>query len=158
LLSDVTSSACEGEKNAFAAFGDNRDGKKGKRQIVVGLLCDEEGKPLSIEVFPGNTQDPQPVAAHLRKVTKRFGGGPVVFGGDRGMRKRPHIAALRHQGFHDIPALTKPHIVSLLKTGVLHLGLFPEEVTDVIPSEGVRSIVRRNPIRAQAVHTSREEK
>src|ERR1700694_5211442 len=100
LLYDVTSSSCEGEKNAFAAFGDNRDGKKGKRQIVVGLFCAEEGKPLSIEVFPGNTQDPQTVAAHIRKVTKRFGGCPVVFVGDRGMLKGPQIAALLQQGFH----------------------------------------------------------
>ena len=158
LLYDVTSSYCEGEKNAFAAFGYNRDGKKGKRQIVVGLLCDEEGKPLSIEVFPGNTQDPQTVAAQIRKVTQRFGGGPVVFVGDRGMLKRPQIAALLQQGFHYITAITKPQIVSLLKTGVLHIGLFTDEVTDVIPSEGVRYIVRRNPIRAQEVQKSREEK
>lgn len=158
LLYDVTSSSCEGEKNAFAAFGYNRDGKKGKRQIVVGLLCDEEGKPLSIEVFPGNTQDPQTVAAHIRKVTQRFGAGPVVFVGDRGMLKRPQIAALLQQGFHSITAITKPQIVSLLKTGVLHIGLFTEIVTEVIPSEGVRYIVRRNPIRAQEVQKSREEK
>ena len=158
LLYDVTSSYCEGEKNAFAAFGYNRDGKKGKRQIVVGLLCDEEGKPLSIEVFPGNTQDPQTVAAHIRKVTKRFGGGPVVFVGDRGMLKRPQIAALLQQGFHYITAITKPQIISLLKTGVLHIGLFTDAVTEVIPSEGVRYIVRRNPIRAQEVQKSREEK
>ena len=61
FLYDVTSSYLEGTHNALAAFGYNRDGKKGKRQIVIGLLCDEDGHPVSIEVFPGNTQDP----AHL---------------------------------------------------------------------------------------------
>ena len=59
FLYDVTSSYLEGTHNALAAFGYNRDGKKGKRQIVIGLLCDEDGHPVSIEVFPGNTQDPQ---------------------------------------------------------------------------------------------------
>src|SRR3989475_13303059 len=54
FLYDVTSSYLEGTQNAFAAFGYNRDGKKGKRQLVIGLLCDEDGHPVSIEVFPGN--------------------------------------------------------------------------------------------------------
>src|SRR5207302_610640 len=56
FLYDVTSSYLEGTHNALAAFGYNRDVKKGKLQIVIGLLCDEDGHPVSIEVFPGNTQ------------------------------------------------------------------------------------------------------
>src|SRR5439155_16868542 len=58
FLYAVTRSYFEGTHNALAAFGYNRDGKKGKMQIVIGLLCDEDGYPVSIEVFPGNTQDP----------------------------------------------------------------------------------------------------
>ena len=65
FLYDVTSSYLEGTHNALAAFGYNRDGKKGKRQIVIGLLCDEDGHPVSIEVFPGNTYDPHTFAAQL---------------------------------------------------------------------------------------------
>ena len=72
FLYDVTSSYVEGTQNAFAAFGYNRDGKKGKRQIVIGLLCDEDGHPISIEVFPGNTPDPHTFAAQLAKVKTRF--------------------------------------------------------------------------------------
>ena len=60
FLYDVTSSYLEGTHNELAAFGYNRDGKKGKLQIVIGLLCDEDGHPVSIEVFPGNTQDRTP--------------------------------------------------------------------------------------------------
>jgi hypothetical protein len=110
FLYDVTSSYFEGEHNALAAFGYNRDGKKGKRQIVLGLLCDAEGKALSIEVFPGNTQDPQTVAAQMRKVTERFGGGGVVFVGERGMLKSPPMEALVKQGLPYITAITKPQI------------------------------------------------
>jgi transposase len=57
FLYDVTSSYLEGTDNELAAFGYNRDGKRGKLQIVIGLLCDEEGWPLSVEVFAGNTAD-----------------------------------------------------------------------------------------------------
>src|SRR5262252_5270742 len=62
FLYDVTSSYLEGTHNDLAAFGYNRDGKKGKLQIVIGLLCDEDGHPVSMEVFPGNTQDPHTFA------------------------------------------------------------------------------------------------
>ena len=57
FLYDVTSSYLEGEPNYFGECGYNRDGKKGKKQIVIGLLCDEYGEPVSTEVFAGNTQD-----------------------------------------------------------------------------------------------------
>jgi transposase len=100
FLYDVTSSYLEGTHNALAAFGYNRDSKKGKRQIVIGLLCDEDGHPVSIEVFPGNTQDPQTFAAQLAKVKTRFGVTDITFVGDRGMIKGQHIEDLAQQGFH----------------------------------------------------------
>lgn len=155
---DVTSSYLEGDKNELGAFGYNRDGKKGKRQIVIGLLCNIEGQPLSIELFAGNTPDPQTVAGQIHKVAQRFGGQSVIFIGDRGMLKSQQIEALSKQGFHYITAITKAQIQSLLKQGVLPMGLFEEEVREVIPNDGLRYILRRNPLRAQEVHKSREEK
>ena len=59
FLYDVTSSYLEGSENELSEFGYNRDGKRGKKQIVIGLLCNGEGEPVSIEVFPGNMQDPR---------------------------------------------------------------------------------------------------
>ena len=47
----MTSSYLEGIENELAGFGYNCDKKKGKRQIVISLLCDEQGIPLSIEVI-----------------------------------------------------------------------------------------------------------
>jgi transposase len=155
---DVTSSYLEGNQNELAAFGYNRDGKKGKPQIVIGLLCDVQGKPLSIELFAGNTPDPQTVAAQVRKVADRFGGGTVIFVGDRGMLKSQQIAELKQQGFDYITAITKPQIGSLLKSGVLDLELFHDEVREIITTDGLRSILRRNPIRVQELHRSREDK
>jgi hypothetical protein len=73
FLYDVTSSYLEGEQNELAQFGYNRDKKKGKLQIIIGLLCDNDGIPVSIEVFEGNTQDPQTVLSQIKKVHERFG-------------------------------------------------------------------------------------
>ena len=132
FLYDVTSSYLEGTHNALAAFGYNRDGKKGKRQIVIGLLCDEDGEPVSIEVFPGNTQDPQTFAAQLAKVTTRFGVTDITFVGDRGMIKGQQIEDLAQQGFHYITAITKPQIEKLLRTGTFQMDLFDQEVAEVL--------------------------
>ena len=116
-LYDVTSSYLEGECNELSAFGYNRDGKKGKRQVVIGLLCDGVGRPLSIEVFAGNTQDAATLASQVRKVAERFGGGAVTFVGDRGMIKGKQVEDLAEHGFHYITAITKPQVESLLKAG-----------------------------------------
>src|SRR3989440_5715096 len=151
FLYDVMSSYLEGTQNELAAFGYNRDGKKGKMQIVIGLLCDEDGHPVSIEVFPGNTQDPHTVAAQLAKVKARFGVTEITFVGDRGMIQGQHIADLAPQGFHYITAMTKPQMEKLLQQGTLQMDLFDQELAEVLADEGIRYVLRRNPVRAQEV-------
>ena len=121
FLYDVTSSYLEGTCNELGAFGYNRDGKKGKKQIVIGLLCDEIGRPISIEVFAGNTHDTGTFATQIRKVAERFGGGEVTFVGDRGMIKSHQVKDLLGHGFHYITAITKPQIESLLAKGTIQM-------------------------------------
>jgi hypothetical protein len=158
FLYDVTRSYVEGTHNELAAFGYNRDGKKGKRQIVIGLLCDEEGHPVSMEVFPGNTHDPQTLAAQVAKLKGRFGVQEITFVGDRGMIKGQHIDDLAQQGFHYITAITKPQIENLLRTGTFQMELFEPELAEVLADEGVRYVLRRNPVRAQEVRANRQAK
>ena len=158
FLYDVTSSYLEGTKNELGAFGYDRDKKKGKRQIVIGLLCDETGIPLSIEVFKGNTKDPQTVGSQVSKVVKRFGGGEVTFVGDRGMIKSEQIEDLNKKGFHYITAITKPQIKKLLKTGVIQMSLFDQRLAEVETTEGIRYVLRRNPIRTMEVRQTRQDK
>ena len=118
-LYDVTSSYLEGTHNELAAFGYNRDGKPGKLQVVIGLLCNADGVALSIEVFLGNTTDPSTVASQINKAAGRFGGGAITFVGDRGMLKSQQIEDVREHGFHYITAITKSQINSLLAAGVI---------------------------------------
>src|SRR5438094_2214997 len=158
FLYDVTSSYLEGTQNALAAFGYNRDGKKGKRQIVIGLLCDEDGYPVSIEVFPGNTQDPHTFATQITKVKARFGVQAITFVGDRGMIKGQQVEDLAQHGFHYITAITKPQIEKLLRTGTLQMDLFDHELAEVLTDEGIRYVLRRNPVRAQEVRDTRHAK
>jgi hypothetical protein len=158
FLYDVTSTYLEGKHNAFGAFGYNRDGKRGKLQIVVGLLCNAAGHPLAIEVFPGNTQDTKTFASQVEKVANRFGGGEITFVGDRGMIKGPQIKALHDEGFHFITAITKPQIDALLTQGVLQMSLFDALLAEVTTTDGQRYVLRRNPERTKEIASSRESK
>ena len=157
FLYDVTSSYLEGEDNAYGDYGYGRDGKKGKKQIVIGLLCDEQGAPVSTEVFRGNTQDPKTFAAQVHKASRRFGCERVTFVGDRGMIKSGQVEDLSQAGFHYITAITKPQIQTLLAAGVLQMELFAVEVCE-IQQEGVRYVLRRNPQRAEQLAASRADK
>jgi transposase len=158
FLYDVTSTYLESMHNVLAAFGYNRDGKKGKMQLVIGLLCDGEGRPLTIEVFKGNTQDPATVASQVKKVAERFGGGDITFVGDRGMLKSKQVEDINGQGFHYITAITKPQIETLLQTGTIELELFDDELAEVFPTEGLRYVLRRNPVRAEEMAHTRKSK
>jgi hypothetical protein len=85
LLYDVTSTYLEGRCCELAQLGYSRDAKRGKLQLIVGLLCSAEGCPVAVEVFAGNTGDPATLAAQVDKVKQRFGLSRVVLVGDRGM-------------------------------------------------------------------------
>ena len=157
FLYDVTSSYLEGQCNELGAYGYNRDGKKGKLQIVIGLLCDESGDPVSTEVFEGNTRDLRTFAAQVQKVAQRFGCERVTFVGDRGMIKSAQIEDLAKAGFHYITAITKPEITKLINKGVMQMELFDATVCEV-EDDGVRYVLRRNPQRVAEMAASREGK
>ncbi|RMG70188.1 MAG: IS1634 family transposase, partial [Nitrospirae bacterium] len=156
FLYDVTSSYLEGQKNHFAEYGYNRDGKKGKKQIVIGMLCDEEGVPVSVEVFKGNTADMKTFYTQVRKVAERFGCKEVTFVGDRGMIKRGQIERLP-EGFHYITAITKAEIRGLIQKGIIQMELFDEQLCEVVEGSE-RYILRRNPVRQRQAQEARDKK
>src|SRR5712691_5679136 len=155
FLSDVTRSSWEGTHNELAAFGSNRDGKKGKMQMVIGFLCDEDGQPVSSAVLPGHTQDPHTVAAQVEKLKGRFGVTALTCVGDRGLLTSQQVADLAQHGFYDMTAMTKPQLDKLLRTGTLHMDLCDQELAEVRTEEGIRYVLRRNPVRAQEVRDTR---
>jgi len=157
FLYDVTSSYFEGTKNALAAHGYNRDKKKGKMQVVAGLLCDEKGYPLAIRLFKGNTLDFNTVKEQIKQMSEDFGCNRVTFVGDRGMIKSKQIQDLEGADFYYITAITKPQIETLLNESIINMGLFDNEIKEVI-HEGIRYVLKRNPIRAEELSLSRQQK
>lgn len=162
VLYDVTSSYFEGRKCPLAARGHDRDGKKGKLQIVIGLLCNKEGCPIAVEVFNGNTGDPTTVGSQVQKIRQRFGLKRVVLVGDRGMlteaRIREEIEPV--EGLSWISALRAPAIKSLIEKGSLQRSLFDEQDLAEISSPdfpGERLIACLNPLLEQERRRKREE-
>lgn len=164
FLYDVTSTYIEGEHNELAAFGYNRDKKQGKRQIVVGLLTDGQGRPLALEAFRGNTNDTKTVASQLAKLGERFGAKRITLVGDRGMIRGPQIEQLKQKGFHYITAINKDQINSLISKGVIQMDLFDETLCEIQPTKpeedgrARRYILRRNPVRAKEMERNRQER
>ena len=148
FLYDVTSSYLEGEHNELGAYGYNRDGKTGKKQIVIGLLTDDAGEPLAVRVFAGNTADPTTLPEQIEILKQQFRVEHVVLVGDRGMVKFPAKQQLSQHGMCYITALTDPQIRKLLKREIIQLGLFEEKVCEVEVA-GIRYLLRKNPAEAR---------
>lgn len=116
VLYDVTSSYLEGRKCPLAQFGYNRDGKQGKKQIAIGLLCTRAGCPIAVEVFSGNIADPATVAAQVQKLQSRFGVQRIALVGDRGMLTTARLReTVQPAGLDWISALKTVDLRTLLK-------------------------------------------
>ena len=157
FLYDVTSSYVEGEKNEYAKFGYNRDKKKGKRQIVIGLMCDAKGMPVTVEVFDGNTQDLKTVSSQLAKIRERFGCPRITFVGDRGMLKSTSLSELSDLEISYITGITRAQVETLIRAGILQYGLFDTTLCEV-EQDGIRYIYRKNPERAKEIQYTRQSK
>ena len=155
-LYDVTSSYLEGEYNDLAAYGYNRDQKKNKKQIVIGLLTNSEGVPVAVRVFKGNTSDSKTVNEQIDILKNQFGAKKVVLVGDRAMFSQETKDELP-DNYSYITALRKKQIESLIKNKVLQLTLFDDTLEEV-ENDKVRYILRCNPHRKHEIEATRNSK
>lgn len=160
VLYDASTSYYEGRTCPLAQFGHDRDGKK-LPVILYGLLTDQAGRPLAIEVYRGNTGDPSTVAEQVDKLRRRFGLTRVVMVGDRGMLTQAQINKLKeHPGLGWISSLRCEAIRSLLDKGYLQRSLFDETNLAEIRSPdfpGERLVACFNPLLARDRRRKREE-
>ncbi len=161
VLYDLTSTYYEGSTCPLAEFGHNRDKKRGKRQINIGLLCNAQGCPVSVEVFAGSTGDPATVASQIKTLRERFGLKRIIIVGDRGMLTNARIDELREDETNNygwISALRSGQIRKLANCGELQPELFDEcDLAEIASEEhfpGERLVVCLNP----ALAAERERK
>jgi hypothetical protein len=160
-LYDVSSTYFEGRHCPLAKLGHSRDHRRDRPQIVFGLVCDEQGCPVSVEVFEGNTGDPKTVGAQVKKLCERFGLERVVMVGDRGMLTSARIEQdLGPDGIDWISALRAPQIRKLAEEGALQLSLFDKrDIAEIksadFPDE--RLVACRNPLLLEERRRKRNE-
>ncbi len=157
FMYDITSSYVYGKKMDLTDFGYNRDKKKGTKQIVIGLMTDKEGDPISVEVFKGNTVDSTTVLGQLQKMKERFNVKDVVFIGDRGMIKKESIEKIKENNWKYITTITKAEIEKLINEKVIDMSLFDEKLCE-IEYENERYIFRKNPLREEEILNNYKEK
>lgn len=162
ILYDLTSTYVEGTECSLAAYGYSRDQKKGKQQIVFGILCNQEGCPIAVEIFEGNSLDYKTLGQQISKVQQRFGISQVVWVGDRGTITNANLRdeLKAKEGLDWITALTKSQIRKLAEVDQIQLGLFDEQNVIEIESDdypGERLIACRNPLIAEKNAQVREE-
>jgi hypothetical protein len=162
VLYDVSSSYFEGRTCSLGRLGYSRDGKLGLPQIIYGLLCDQDGRPVAVEVFSGELHDDATLPAQIAKLKDRFGLSRIVVVADRGMVTKANIELLGQAGGVDwITALKAPTIKKLARSGIFQPSLFDEqnlgEITDPDEFPGERLIVCRNPLVGSQRARKREE-
>ena len=150
VLYDVSSSYFEGRTCPLLALGYSRDGRRGTLQIIYGLLCDRDGRPVAIEVFPGGVHDDKTLPAQIAKLRQRFGLTTLLLIVDRGMATKANLETLAAlPGTSWITALKAPQVKKLVRDGSLQLSLFDETNLAEITSAdfpGERLVVCRNPL------------
>jgi transposase len=158
---DVTSSSYEGRRCPLAKLGYNRDGRKGVASIVYGTLADAEGRPVGLEVYPGNTADPATLMDQVVKLRERFGMERVVVVGDRGMITQAQITLLReYPGVGWVTTMRSPAIRELLENGQLQPSLFDKRnLAEIHCADypGERLIACYNPLMAEERGRKRSE-
>jgi transposase len=161
VLYDVTSSYYEGKTCPLARYGHDRDGKTGLPIIVYGALTDTDGRPVAVQVYPGNTGDPKTVPDQVETLTKRFGLSRVVLVSDRGMLTQTQIEVLKkHPGLGWISALRSGSIRRLLADGLLVKNdLEAQRLAEITSPEfpGERLVACYNPQLAEQRRQKRQE-
>jgi len=159
---DLSSSWVEGSCCPLAAFGHSRDGKHGRKQVEYGLLTCPEGRPVAVEVFPGNTSDPESFKAAVTRVRADFGIQRLIMVGDRGMITGTRIDDLRKMpGMDWITALKAPAIKKLAEDGgPLQMSLFDtQNFAEITHPDypGERLVCCHNPVLEADRARTREE-
>ena len=160
VLYDLSSSYLEGRCCPLAALGHNRDGKAGKPQINWGLVCSPDGRPIAVQVHPGNTADPSTVPGVIDTIKQRFGIERVILVGDRAMITDAHATTLKELGAGFVSALKSAQIRKLIGSGELQLSLFDQtNLAEITSTEfpGERLVVCRNPYLAAERARKRED-
>jgi len=138
ILYDITNTWLEGEyeSSSIASFGKPKGGKRGYKQVAIGLITDGNGCPVAVEIFKGSTSDQTTVLDQINKISEKYGVTNAVFAGDRGMLTQKRVEEIRETEFNILTALTHSEMRNLVDRESIQLDLFDQmNITEVVDSE-----------------------
>lgn len=98
---DVTTYAFESTKwGELRMFGFSKDHKNNEVQVVMGLLLDNNGIPITYELFPGNTMDQNTLTKAVERLKAKYRLKKIVIVADRGLNGGDNLEFLYREG-HD---------------------------------------------------------
>jgi transposase len=154
MLYDITSTYLEGEQNELGAYGYSRDKKRGKKQLVIGLVTTPKGVPVTAEVLPGNTTDKTTLLTKIEELKKRFSLTEIVYVFDRGMADEGKLEILRAKKVKYITALKRDEIRKLVTDGApIQLGMFDQQDLAEYTTNNRRYIVCKSDCEERAKKT-----
>jgi transposase len=111
---DLTTTYFVGYKCSLSAFGKGKTECHGRRQILLGVLINDEGYPFKWDVFPGNTAEMKTLKRNLNALKVRFGlnqrNVTLVF--DRGIISDENTSLIEDAQMKFISALDRNQIPS----------------------------------------------
>lgn len=111
---DITSSYFEGRGPPMAGKGYSRDHRRDCRQVNWGLVVTEEGYPITLEVYPGNTPDKATVEDSCKRLKGLFGIDRAIFVGDRSTCTGDNVEVIRGHNYDYIVAETNTNVQEIL--------------------------------------------
>ena len=161
ILYDITNTWLEGEykDSELVAYGKAKGGKRGYKQVALGLITNRQGCPVAMEVFRGNTADQATVWGQAKTLAESYGVSEVIFAGDRGMLTPKRIEEVTAFGFRTLTALTHPQIRTLLQKNLIQPELFDEKgIVEICDPEqpGIRFMLCKNPETMRRSHETRK--
>ena len=158
---DTTSLYFEGAGGrCLGRKGYSKDRRPDENQMVLGMVLDESGRPISAPTWPGNTADAKTIAPVARSLRSRFGVGGICMVADRGMVSAKNIEELEKLGFSYILGAGMRLECKTAAEVLARAGRYEEvapnlKVKEVVHA-GRRHIVCQNPAEAEHDRTARE--
>ena len=122
---DVTTMYFESEKvDALRNFGFSKDHRVGEVQVVIGLLIDQEGRPIGFDVFAGNTYEGHTLKDAITKLKVRFAIDKLIIVSDRGMLSKANIEFIKDKGYEYIISARLRTLSKVLQKQILDLETY----------------------------------
>jgi transposase len=155
LLYDITSTYFEGKgAENLCKYGYSRDHRSDRMQVNIGLVCNEAGFPISVEIMAGNITDKQTVKDKIDALKKKFKIEKVCFVFDRGMKSESNLKYIEESGYQYITCLSHAQLrQKALENKNIQQSIFDKEDLarfEITEKEGKRVFVLcHNPMKKE---------